>query len=327
MRTAGSRVEAPVDCPRVSIIIPVYNGANYLCEAIDSALAQTYRNIEVIVVNDGSDDSGTTERIALSYGDKIRYFSKENGGVASALNAGIRAMSGEYFSWLSHDDVYCPEKITEQVRYLRELQEPVVLYSDYEVINHRSEYIRKAAIQYYAPSEFRRALLFDNPIHGCTALIPRICFEKVGFFDERLRTTQDYDLWFRMSKEYEFVHVPVVLMKSREHLGQGTVTMNGLHMRECTTYLLNVMHEQLSHHITDDTKGLFLASCAVNFRARGFTEAAKHAFSQFQLMVRWHKLIAHPAYFLLFSRYIGHCIRHISLQMYSRLFQQRKHWI
>ena len=81
----------------VSIIIPVYNGANYLREAIDSALNQTYQNCEVIVVNDGSDDNGKTEEITLSYGSRIRYFRKENGGVATALNAGIREMQGEYF--------------------------------------------------------------------------------------------------------------------------------------------------------------------------------------------------------------------------------------
>ena len=81
--------------PKVSIVIPVYNGANYLSEAIDSALAQTYSNIEILVVNDGSNDEGATERIAKSYGEKIRYFAKENGGVSSALNLGIREMHGE----------------------------------------------------------------------------------------------------------------------------------------------------------------------------------------------------------------------------------------
>ena len=78
---------------KVSIIIPVYNGSNYLKEAIESALAQTYDNVEVLVVNDGSNDGGATEQIALSYGERIRYFKKENGGVASALNVGIHHSS------------------------------------------------------------------------------------------------------------------------------------------------------------------------------------------------------------------------------------------
>ena len=96
-------------CPLVSIIIPVYNGEKYMREAIDSALNQTYKNIEVIVVNDGSKDN--TDEIALSYGDKIRYFKKENGGVSTALNLGIKEMKGEYFCWLSHDDVYEYNKV------------------------------------------------------------------------------------------------------------------------------------------------------------------------------------------------------------------------
>ena len=107
-----------VFAPKVSVVIPVYNGANYLREAIDSALSQTYSNIEIIVVNDGSNDKGETRNIALSYGDKIRYFEKENGGVSSALNLGIREMTGEYFSWLSHDDSYKPQKIENSIRYL-----------------------------------------------------------------------------------------------------------------------------------------------------------------------------------------------------------------
>ena len=80
------------DAPLVSIIIPVYNGSDYLKEAIESALAQTYSNIEILVVNDGSCDDGKTEEIALSYKDRIRYITKPNGGVSSALNLGIAQM-------------------------------------------------------------------------------------------------------------------------------------------------------------------------------------------------------------------------------------------
>ena len=100
--------------PLITILIPVYNGANYLREAIDSALGQTYENCEVIVVNDGSMDGGQTRRIAQSYGTRIRYFEKPNGGVAQALNFGVQQMRGEYFSWLSHDDVLCPAKIEQE---------------------------------------------------------------------------------------------------------------------------------------------------------------------------------------------------------------------
>ncbi len=92
--------------PLVSIIIPVYNGANYVEEAIKSALAQTYKKIEVVVINDGSTDK--TEEIVKKYLKKVRYYKKTNGGVATALNFGISKARGSYISWLSHDDLYYP---------------------------------------------------------------------------------------------------------------------------------------------------------------------------------------------------------------------------
>ena len=113
--------------PKVSIIIPVYNGSNYLKDAIDSALAQTYKNLEILVINDGSNDDGKTREIALSYKDKIRYFEKENGGASSAINLGIKEMKGEYFSWLSHDDMYYPNKVERQVEEILKYDKKTIL--------------------------------------------------------------------------------------------------------------------------------------------------------------------------------------------------------
>ena len=118
--------------PLVSIAIPVYNGANYMREAIDSVLAQTYPNIEVLVVNDGSRDEGATEEIVLTYGYRIRYFSKPNGGVASALNLALKEAKGDYFCWLSHDDIYLPEKVSKEMEKLLSLPDTnLVLHRKY----------------------------------------------------------------------------------------------------------------------------------------------------------------------------------------------------
>ena len=92
--------------PLVSIAVPVYNGSNYMRDAIDSVLTQTYSNFEVLVINDGSQDGSATEDIAKSYGDRILYFSKPNGGVASALNRALEESKGEYFCWLSQATSY-----------------------------------------------------------------------------------------------------------------------------------------------------------------------------------------------------------------------------
>lgn len=212
----------------VSIIVPVYNGANYLKQAIDSALAQTYNNIEIIVINDGSADNGLTESIAKSYGDKIKYLYKVNGGVASALNAGIMIASGDYISWLSHDDLYHTNKIERQIAFLSSLppSRDVVVYSDYEAVDANNNFIRTVQLTATDAADPRQAimiLLFKSSVHGCSLLLPKKCFTEVGYFDENLRTTQDYDLWFKLLKNgYEFRHMPEVLISSRWHKEQGT---------------------------------------------------------------------------------------------------------
>lgn len=220
--------------PRVSIVIPAYNAANYLAEAIESALAQTYRNVEVIVVNDGSNDGGATADIAKGYGGRIRYFEKENGGSSSALNYGIRNMTGEWFSWLSHDDLYYPDKIEAEINYISKLKTDenelsrVVLFSASELINAEGRIIRRPSEKVtYAMEEFidglrSNACLIAEPtrysFHGCSCLIHRTAFSLIGAFDERLRLLNDVDMWFRMyAAGFKVVYVPRVLVKGRVH--------------------------------------------------------------------------------------------------------------
>jgi len=215
--------------PKVSIVIPVYNGSNYLREAIDSALAQTYKNIEVIVINDGSSDEGKTEAIAKSYGSKIRYFYKKNGGVASALNVGIQMMEGEYFSWLSHDDVYYPHKIEQQMAFLEEKHgKNIVVFCDTQIIDEYSQIIRTSHINpRYLHDKYIKIL--STSINGCTLLLPKECFERAGLFNETLKTTQDNEMWIRIAKTgYDFLYLPEHLIKSRRHPGQGNITLKNL---------------------------------------------------------------------------------------------------
>lgn len=219
--------------PKVSIIIPVYNGSDYLREAVDSALGQTYKDIEVIVVNDGSNDGGKTEEIAKAYGDKIRYFYKGNGGVASALNSGIRNMTGDYFSWLSHDDVYDPEKIERQVRYLKKnSNRSVITYCDCEIIDKDSNVVAISRIdEKYLKNVYLTIL--STAIGGCSLLIPKVCFEKVGLFNERLKTTQDNEMWLRIAVAgFSFEYLPEILLKSRDHPKQGSKTLKNYHQKE-----------------------------------------------------------------------------------------------
>jgi glycosyltransferase involved in cell wall biosynthesis len=263
--------------PKVSIVIPVYKGSNYLREAIDSALAQTYKNIEVIVVNDGSNDGGKTEAIAKSYGDRIHYFYKENGGVATALNLGIHEMVGEYFSWLSHDDVYYPDKLEVQIDYLRRMGDKnVILYSDCDIIDQSSKKIRSHRVKHVEPEEFIFSLLNGYLINGCTALVPKICFDVVGLFNEDLKSTQDYEMWFRIGRKYKMIHIPNFLIQSRHHSEQGSVTMVSANMNEQNKFFVWYFKE-ISLELTDKLPSYILRT-AIYLKRHGVLKASNYGY-------------------------------------------------
>jgi glycosyltransferase involved in cell wall biosynthesis len=222
--------------PLVSIVIPVYNGADYLREAIDSALSQTYRHTEVIVVDDGSSDDGASERVALEYGEKIRYIKKANGGVATALNVGLQQMRGKYFAWLSHDDVFVPEKIERQVQALKVAGHDAVVCSGYELIDSNSKVLPNSTSE--PVNDDPVLAILATSLNGCTLLVPRECFRVAGLFNPALPTTQDNEMWLRIALAgFRFVTTPEVLLKSRQHPQQGSRTMTG-HSEERTRWYM-----------------------------------------------------------------------------------------
>ncbi|MBO5042292.1 MAG: glycosyltransferase [Clostridia bacterium] len=252
--------------PMVSIVIPVYNGSNYLKEAIDSALSQTYANFEIIVVNDGSRDQGATREVALSYGKRIRYFEKENGGSSSALNMGIAAMTGEWFSWLSHDDLYTPAKLEEQVKYLERLQlsneelPNQILFAASDLIDGRGRTIRRAkkkdceTIARFLWAMKGNECLIAEPtkytFHGCSCLVHKSVFKTVGVFNEDLRLLNDLDLWFRIyAADYKIHYLPEALVKGRIHEKQVSKTIGySYHNPEQEMFWKRSMDWLMLHH-------------------------------------------------------------------------------
>lgn len=232
--------------PLVSIIIPVYNGSNYLKQAIDSALAQTYNNVEVIVINDGSNDNGATEAIAKSYGNKIRYYTKPNGGVSTALNLGIKKMKGQYFSWLSHDDLYHPQKIEKQMEVMEKNYSNVIVASDvtmlYENGLSRRIRINSSDFDYF---EIFLATASIIGLNGCSLIIPKKAFRGLQF-DSSKRYTQDYDMWLRISQKYRFILISESLVISRQHNQQDSVEKRSSFVKEADQ-LHRGMVESLSH--------------------------------------------------------------------------------
>ena len=239
--------------PKVSIVIPVYNGSNYLENAINCALGQTYENLEVIVVNDGSTDEGKTREIALKYSDKIRYFEKANGGVSSALNLGIREMNGEYFSWLSHDDAYTADKILDAISALREnnaLDGRTIAYSDGNYIDKDAKVVKafSSGLQTsrrYSGSEMVNHLVDFGTLNGCCMLMPKSVFDECGVFDETLRYSQDALMWYRMFlKGYGLVFDGKPNVMYRLHAAQTSNTRHELFEKDAT-YIANILAPQM----------------------------------------------------------------------------------
>lgn len=203
----------------VSIVIPVYNGDNYLCDAIDSALAQTHKSREVIVVDDGSVDG--TERACVGYGDRIRYIRKDNGGVSSALNVGIREMRGEYFTWLAHDDMFYPDKIEIQVDALASATDKTtIVHGNYDLLDvKRNAKSHMRQEDSYTSGQLENSVfsLLMATLHASTPLIHKSDFERIGVFDERLPLTQDYDFLFRAMRGKRSVFIARPLLLSRLH--------------------------------------------------------------------------------------------------------------
>ncbi len=278
--------------PMVSIIIPVYNGSNYLNEAIDSALAQTYPNCEIIVVNDGSDDGGATEMSALSYGSKIRYISKKNGGTASALNVGLDNMRGSYFSWLSHDDLYLPDKIACQMAFLSTTGDPLaVSFSAFRAIDQNGTVLSEHITPDMPFKAARWLLLAWSSIHGCSLLIPRQGFDRAGRFNENLSTTQDYDMWLRLTDHCNFYNCGKILVSSRQHPEQGSRKIDN-HLQDVTQYKKNN-----AWRIT--------------------TDYMKDAFGDEGMTTAYHELIRRYADFHLFAE-CGRFIRQLCLAQPSK---------
>ncbi|MBC8432937.1 MAG: glycosyltransferase family 2 protein [Desulfobacterales bacterium] len=206
--------------PIVSVIIPTYNRAKLLERAVNSVLRQTYKELELIIVNDSSKDE--TEKAIKKYADdRIKYIChQKNLGGSAARNTGIKAAQGKYIALLDDDDGWFPEKLEKQVKHFAEVSDNVgLVYSGFEVIDMNGIVIQKTYPKFKGNLYMR--LLERSMIGGSSVpLIKRTCFKKVGLFDQSLRSCQDWDMWMRISEHYAFDFIPEILTKMYSHSHQ-----------------------------------------------------------------------------------------------------------
>lgn len=209
--------------PTVSVVISAYNYGRYLAMAVESVLAQSYRDFELVIVDDGSTDD--TPDVVRRYLDQpqVRYFRKPNGGQASAKNRGIQESVGAFVAFLDADDVWHTDKLARQLPLFLGRPEVGVVFSGVHCVDREG----KPAGEWTMPA-YRGAvtqeLFIDNFVPFSSAVVRRECFERLGVFDESLPMAIDYDLWLRFSVEYEMDYVPDPLLFYR--MGHGQMSGN-----------------------------------------------------------------------------------------------------
>ena len=222
--------------PAISVVIPSYNCAHYVTQAVDSALAQSVPVDEIIVVDNGSSDD--TPQVLARYGDRVRYAFQPNRGISNARNRGISMARGELIAFLDADDVWLPEKLEKQLQCLAANPEAGLVHTD---ILHWDD--RTGELQHRPQGRERfvgrckREFFWHCRVHTSSVLVTRRCLEAVGSFDESIPGgyAEDLDLFQRIARQFALAFVPEPLVHYRQH--DHNATLNALRMAESNFYV------------------------------------------------------------------------------------------
>ncbi len=224
--------------PQVAVIIPAYNQSQYLSQAIQSVLDQTFIDWEAVIVDDGSRDD--TRNVALNFTDsRLRYIYQENRGLSAARNTGIRSSAAPYLSFLDSDDMFLPEKLALLLAALEQQPELGLVAGQAVPVDENNQRVGKI-MNTPLPQQPER-LLLGNPLHVGSVLLRRSWQEQAGFFDESLRSYEDWDMWLRLGVlgcHMSYVNKPVSLY--RFHTAQ--MTRIGAQMTRATFAVLDKLY-------------------------------------------------------------------------------------
>lgn len=257
-----------------SVIIPTFNRLNFLKEAIDSVLTQSYATLELLIVDDGSTD-GTAEFVA-SLNDRVRTFNQPNHGPSAARNFGIRQARGEFIAFLDSDDLWLPDKLKTQIDFMHRNPRAVVCYTD-EI------WIRKGVrVNPRKKHAKHSGWIFEKCLPLCivspsSVLMRRSFFDQVGFFDEGLGACEDYDLWLRASLYFPFYLLPEKLIVKRGGHADQLSAQWGLDVYRLRA-LLNILNSPLLPASKQErVRQEIISRCGIleiGFRNRGKIEQA-----------------------------------------------------
>lgn len=191
------------DTPRLSVVIPAYNVGRFIGDAVRSALAQTYRDLEVIVVDDGSTDS-TAEVVRSFHDPRLRLVQQTNGGLSNARNTGVREARGQYIGFLDGDDIWRPNKAARHVELLDSSPEVGLSFSHSTFMDENG--VLTGRILYCWPEQpTLEQMIFRNRVgNGSSPVARATCLRAAGPFDEALRSCEDWEMWVRVLRDTPF---------------------------------------------------------------------------------------------------------------------------
>ena len=249
--------------PRVSVVMPAYNDERYVAEAIQSVLAQTYQDFELVITDNGSSD-GTANVIKSFQDPRIRLLSlAKNRGHCGGMNNSVNAAQGEFLALLNSDDAFYPDKLEKQVKFLDENPHVGIVFSYAEIIDKDSQAFKGESAYkgiFDRPNQenrfgwLRNFFLNDNCLCHPSALIRKRCQEDIGLFDERFALLLDLDYWIRMCLKYQIHILPERLTKFRVHESQGSAgkpETHSLHYLELSQVLKHYVSPLVLDHLAE----------------------------------------------------------------------------
>ena len=249
-------------------------------QAIDSVLQQTFQDFTLFLVDDGSTDDTRKDCRAHLDSPKVRYIYKDNGGLASARNTGIRASTGEFICFIDDDDIWRPDKLQRQVEFvdyeLSELDDWGLVFTWIELIDEKGDTIGYRG--HHNTGSLYRDLFFGNIIDApSSVLVKRGVFDEVGLFDESLKRCQDWDMWLRVAKNYLIFPIKEYLVRYREHTNRLSSDN-----QEVFSYETALLKKALATAPKDIIPREVYASCHVN---RSVAHFAADEYRQFRTML------------------------------------------
>ncbi len=284
--------------PKVSVIIPTYNREEYICETIQSVLSQTFKDFEIIVIDDGSTDN--TKKKLEAFGSKIKLIEQKNSERAIARNNGVQNSSGEYIAFIDSDDLWINTKLEKQVEVLDNLKDIILTYSQCLRVDSQSNQRKtaKRQLQGYSGTIFED-LLFRNFIVSPTPLIRRTSFEQTSGFQTKYIPYEDWEFWLRLSLLGEFYFLSEPLAYYRIHPQQSVQRTSAEKIERVTTLLLedSFKLKDINNEIKNKSLGLAnLRFCYWYIRTNDINTAkekikkAIELYPNFLYDPRWHGL-------------------------------------